>query len=571
MAISLFGYSFQRKPKLPIPETFTPKDNDDGAVVISAAGAYGTYVDLDGTVRSEAELINRYKEMALHPEIDAAADEIVNEAINTEEQEVVKLNLDDLDQPKKVKDAIEECFNDVVRLLDFRNNAYNIFKKWYIDGRLYFHAIIDKEHPEEGIQELRYIDPRKIRKVREVVKKNVRGGEAVTNDSLMQEDKNEYYIYNEKGFNTGSGRPVGPATTGLKIARDTIIHAVSGLTDVNGTMVLSYLHKAIKALNQLRTLEDANVIYCLSRAPERRVWYIDVGNLPKMKAEQYVRDIMVKHKNRLIYDSASGEVRDDRKFMTMLEDYWLPRRGDGKGTQVETLPAGQNMGEMENVKYFQRKLYASLHVPLGRLYQDDMYSMGQDLSAGISREEIKFGKFIGRLRNQFSKLFISTLEKQIVLKHIMTIEDFQRNVVPYLRFVFTKDNFFMEMKDNQVLLQRIDVAHQMADLVGRYYSNEWIIKNVLKQSDEEMEKMRQEISEEMMDPIYNPPMPMEGGPGDDQGMEDGNQEMEPSPEASDQLQRAKQAYDMIGGSKAGSQKMIPNYKKANQIISKNAG
>ncbi len=572
MAFQLFGWSFgQTAATPPEPITFTPKDNDDGAIVVAAAGAYGTYLDLDGTVRTEAELINRYREMSLHPEIDSAADEIVNEAINTEDQELVKLNLDDLKQPQNVKKAIEECFEDVLNLLDFRGNAYNIFKRWYIDGRLYFHAIIDEKDATAGIKELRYIDPRKIRKVREVIKKSLRGGEAINGDIVYVQTKNEYYIYNEKGFNTGSGRPVGPATTGMKIAADTIVQSVSGLTDVNGLMVLGYLHKAIKALNQLRTLEDANVIYCLSRAPERRVWYIDVGNLPKMKAEQYVRDIMTKHKNRLIYDASSGTIRDDRKFMTMLEDYWLPRREGNKGTEVETLPAGQNCGEMSNVEYFLKRLYAALHVPVSRLNSEDMFTMGQDLSAGISREEIKFGKFIGRLRHQFCKLFLTILCKQMVLKQIITQEDFKK-LAPFIRFDFTKDNYFMEIKENQVLLSRINVIHNMMDLIGRYYSNEWVQKNVLHFSDEDIERMQKQIVEEMANPIYNPPNEMDaesakndneegGGPGGESG-----KPQEVPPEAQSQLAKAQSVYQLLQKNKPDK---TPDFRKAGRALAKN--
>ena len=338
----LFGFEFRRKKEQEqqLPSFAPPKDSDDGAVVVSAGGAFGTYVDLDGTVRSEAELVTKYREMSLQPECDSAVDEIVNESIAIDEDRVVEINLEDVKVNDNIKKVIREEFDTCLKILEFNRFAYEIYRRWYIDGRLYYHVVIDEKAPQEGIKELRYIDPRKIRKVREVQKKKVQANNP--GDAVVTKTVNEYFIFNDKGFNFGN-KAVGPSTTGLKIAKDSILHVVSGLTDNQGTMVLSYLHKAIKPLNQLRTLEDALVIYRLARAPERRIWYIDVGNLPKMKAEQYVRDIMVKHKNRLIYDAQTGDIRDDRKFMTMLEDYWLPRREGGRGTEVTTLPGGQTL------------------------------------------------------------------------------------------------------------------------------------------------------------------------------------------------------------------------------------
>lgn len=504
VAAQLFGWLFRRQEtdvtKLE-PPSFAPREHDDGAIQVTASGAFGTYVDLDGTVRTEAELISRYRDMTTHPEIDMAIDEIINEAISTDEIKVVKIILDGLDFPDKVKSAFSECFDDVLRLLDFNNYAYNIFRRWYIDGRLYFHTILYEDDPKKGIKELRYVDPRKIRKVREVVKQKVPGGIALGGEAVVSQTKNEYYIYNDKGFNIGN-KPTGPNATGLRIAKDAICYCTSGLTDGAGSMVLSFLHKAIKPLNQLRTLEDAVVIYRLSRAPERRVWYIDIGNLPKMKAEQYVRDIMVKHKNRLVYDSSTGNVRDDRKFLTMLEDYWLPRREGGRGTQVETLPGGENLGQMEDVFYFQKRLYVSLHVPINRLDPNNQYNVG--LATEITRDEIKFGKFIARMRNRFSMLFIKLMEKQVVLKQIMTIEDFQK-VAGYLRFEFAHDNFFVEMKDAMVMQNRFNMGTLVEPFVGKYYSNMWVRKNIFQQTDEEIEKMDEQIIEELQDPLYNPP------------------------------------------------------------------
>lgn len=518
IAHRLFGWAFRRVSDQDInkvePPSFAPKEHDDGSIVVTASGAFGTYVDLDGTVRTEAELISRYRDMSLHPEIDAAIDECVNEAISVDEDNVVKIVLDKLDFPDKVKNEIERAFQDVLRLLDFQNHAYSLMRRWFIDGRLYFHTIIDEEETTNGIRELRYIDPRKIRKVREIVRKRVPGGIALGAEAVVTQTKNEYFIYNDKGFNIGN-KPTGPNATGLRIAKDAICYVTSGLTDTAGSMVLSFLHKAIKPLQQLRTLEDAVVIYRISRAPERRVWYIDVGNLPKMKAEQYVRDIMVKHKNRLVYDASTGQVRDDRRFMTMLDDYWLPRREGGKGTEVDVLPGGQNLGQMEDVLYFQKRLYASLHVPLNRLDPNNQFNIG--VATEITRDEVKFGKFISRMRARFSLLFIKLLEKQIVLKGVMALEDWNK-IAPYLRFDFIHDNFFIEMKNSMVYNNRFTLATAATPFIGKYFSNEWIRKKIFMQTDEEIEEIDKQIVEELSDPIYSP---LIGGPGEG---EEGEQE-----------------------------------------------
>jgi hypothetical protein len=499
---SLFGFEFKRKDQnLDSAPSFAPKEVDDGAVVIAASGAYGTYVDLDGTVRTEAELVTKYREMSLHPEIDTAVDEIVNESIDIDENEIVSLNLDNIQISDKLKRVISEEFINVLNILNFRKKAYEIFRRWYIDGRIYYHVVIDEKNTKDGIKELRYVDPRKIRKVREITKKSVPGG--VSGEALVPKTQNEYYLFNDKGFNYGN-KAVGPSTTGMKIAKDSILYVTSGLTDTQGTMVLSYLHKAIKSLNQLRTLEDALVIYRLSRAPERRIWYIDVGNLPKMKAEQYVRDIMVKHKNRLIYDGNTGEIRDDRKFMTMLEDYWLPRREGGRGTEVTTLPGGQTLGEMDDVLYFQKKLYQTLNVPVNRLNSDALFSMGR--ATEITRDEVKFSKFITRLRGRFSSLFTNVLEKQLVLKGIVSIEDWE-NISADIKYDYARDNYFTELKDADILQNRVNLMSTMisSQMIGTYYSHEWARKNVLQQSENTIKEMDQQIDEEMTDPRWNPP------------------------------------------------------------------
>ena len=496
----LFGWAFQRQqPDVERP-SFTPREEGDGALTVAPAGAYGTYLDLNGTVRTEAELITRYRDMTLQPECDAAIDEIVNESIAIDEEDPVKIVLDDLNQPAAVKKQIEAAFGNVLQLYNFKQTGYDLFKRWYIDGRLYFHVIIDPANPDQGIQELRYIDPRKIRKVREVVKKRVRGGaDAVAGDAVITQVVNEYYIYTDKGFGITS-KVAGPqSTSGLKIAKDAIIYVTSGITDALGSMVLSYLHKAIKPLNQLRMLEDASIIYRLSRAPERRVWYIDIGNLPKMKAEQYVRDIMIKHKNRLIYDSSTGNLVDDRKMMTMLEDYWLPQR-DGKGTKVDTLPPGTNFNQIDDIFFFQKKLYNSLNVPVNRINAED--DAVEVVATAISRAEIKFGKFIKRLQTRFAHIFTKALERQLVLKKVMSLEDFNRISRNFL-YEFAADNEFLEMKENQILTARTQLVMGMIPLIGRFYSNLWVRKNILHQTDEDIEEIDDEIAEETMDPQYN--------------------------------------------------------------------
>ena len=417
---SLFGFSISRdkgEEDQKTQQSFTPPTNDDGALTITSAAYYGTYVDLDGTAKNEVELISRYREMAMQPEIESAIDDIINEAIcQDDDGKNIKIVLDNLKQPEKIKDAIRAEFGNVLRILNYNNMAHDIFRRYYVDGRLYYHIIIDRENPMQGIRELRYIDPRKLRKVREVKKKkDERTGVEVMNVI------NEYYIFNDKVV-SGSSSNFGPV--GVRITTDSIISVVSGLMDSRRAVVLSYLHKAIKPLNQLRMIEDATVIYRISRAPERRIFYIDVGNLPKLKAEQYLRDIMVKYKNKLVYDANTGEVRDDRKFLSMMEDFWLPRREGGKGTEIATLPGGQNLGELEDVKYFEKKLYKALNVPVSRLNPDSSgFSMGR--TNEITRDELKFAKFVDRMRNKFSDLFDQALRVQCVLKGICTDDEYK--------------------------------------------------------------------------------------------------------------------------------------------------
>jgi hypothetical protein len=487
---SLFGFTIARnkdEAEGAVQQSFSPPSNDDGALTITSAAYYGTYVDLDGTAKNEVELISRYREMAMQPEIESAIDDIVNEAIVQDDTgKIIEIVLDELQQPEKIKKAIKAEFNQVLRMLNYKNMAQDIFRRYYIDGRMYYHIIIDRENPTAGIKELRYIDPRKLRKVREMKKqKDQRTGADVM--TVV----NEYYIYNDK-VSTGAAQNFGPI--GVRITTDSIISVVSGLMDSRRAVVLSYLHKAIKPLNQLRMIEDATVIYRISRAPERRIFYIDVGNLPKLKAEQYLRDIMVKYKNKLVYDANTGEIRDDRKHMSMMEDFWLPRREGGKGTEITTLPGGQNLGELEDVKYFQKKLYASLNVPVSRLNPDQNgFSLGR--SSEITRDELKFSKFVDRQRNKFSDLFDQALRVQCVLKGICTAEEwdiFKENI----HFDYIKDNNFSELKEAELITNRLQVLASVDPYTGRYFSDAWIQRNVLRLNQDEIKQMNKEIEEE---------------------------------------------------------------------------
>ena len=576
----LFGFVFKRKDKEENRPSFVSKQTDDGAMSITTAGgSYGTYVDLDGTVRSEAEMVTKYRQMALNPECDSAVDEIVNESISYDEDNIVDVNLDDINLSDNIKNIIRQEFKNCLNILEFNKYAYDIYRRWYIDGRLYYHVIIDKTKPNEGIKELRYIDPRKIRKVREVQKTPTKTNNNAY-DAFVAKTMKEYYIYNDRGFNFND-KVVGPATTGLKVSPDSIIHTVSGLTDTNGSMVLSYLHKAIKPLNQLSTLEDATVIYRISRAPERRIWYIDVGNLPKMKAEQYVREIMVKHKNRLIYDAASGEVRDDRKFMTMLEDYWLPRREGGRGTEVTTLPGGQNLGEMEDVLYFQKKFLQALNVPVDRLAPETAFSVGR--ATQITRDEVKFGKFIIRLRSRFSHLFLTLLEKQLILKGILTVDEWN-SLSPLIKFRFAKDNYFTELKNAEIIQNRLSVADSFQNYAGKYYSHYYIRKNVLRQSEEDIKEQDAYINQEgkLQDPRWVNPLIVQNK----QALQQQDQSQEQPTDdkfshlddteknkAQDRLQKVRQAQILVKQleSKKGNRSMQDEakYKSALQVVAKN--
>ena len=541
---SLFGFTIARdkaESDQSAQQSFTSPANEDGALTIQSAAYYGTYVDLDGTAKNEVELISRYREMAMQPEIESAIDDIVNEAIvKDDDGQVTNIVLDNLNQPEKIKKAIKEEFQNILRILNYNNMAHDIFRRYYIDGRLYYNVLIDKENPIAGIKELRYIDPRKLRKVREIKKKKDERTGAEIIDVY-----NEYYIYNDKVV-TGSSSNYGPV--GVRITLDSIVSVVSGLMDSRRAVVLSYLHKAIKPLNQLRMIEDATVIYRISRAPERRIFYIDVGNLPKLKAEQYLRDIMVKYKNKLVYDANTGEVRDDRKFLSMMEDFWLPRREGGKGTEITTLPGGQNLGELEDVKYFQKKLYQSLSVPISRLEPNQGFSIGR--TAEVTRDELKFAKFVDRVRNKFSDIFDQALRVQCVLKGICTNEEwslFKENI----HYDFIKDNNFSELKEAELMTNRLQLLSSVDPYTGRYFSQAWIQRNVLRLNDDDIKNMQKEIDDEkeaglglpvgVMNDVAQQTM-MSQVPAQPQNPDDQEHQMDMQQQAADQaLQQAKAA------------------------------
>ena len=494
-SIKLFGFTIGNKDivqnEKPEQASFTLPTAalDDGAVTITQNAHYGTYVDLEGSVRNELELITRYREMANHPECDMAIMEIVDEAItHSKDNKVVDIVLDKLKQPERIKKLITEEFGNVLRMLNFQNLGGDIFRRWYIDGRMYFQVLVNDKNPKEGIQELRYTDPRKIRKVREIKK----GRDPKTGAEIILSIA-EYYVFNDRG--TVTQTYTAGTNQGLKIAPDSILNVNSGLMDAKNTFVISYLHKAIKALNQLRMIEDAVVIYRLSRAPERRIFYIDVGNLPKGKAEQYMRDIMIKYRNKMVYDANTGELRDDRKHLSMLEDFWLPRREGGKGTEITTLPAGQNLGQMDDVLYFQKKLLQSMSVPYSRLEPQGGGMVGIGRSTEVTRDELKFNKFIEKLRNKFSQIFDDALKIQLSLKGICTVEEWEE-FKEYITYDFKKDNNFTEMREAELLRERLSTLNMVDPYVGRYFSAEWVKKNVLRLTDEEIEELNKQIESE---------------------------------------------------------------------------
>ena len=527
--MKLFGFEITRvkdEEQAELP-SFAAPVREDGAVNVEAGGIYGQYVDLDGTIRTEAELVTKYRQMMQQPEIEKAVNEIVNEAIVDDDgvDNIVAMTMEDLELPQRVKNIVQEEYENVLNLLDFEHDAHEIFKRWYVDGRSYYHVIIDPKKPDEGIKELRYVDPRKIRKVRENRKKK----DSET-DIVMTQIAAEYYMFSEKGFSTGtrSADNLGGAS-GIKIAKDSIIHCPSGLMDENNTTVVSHLHNGIKPLNQLRALEDATLVYHLSRAPERRVFYVDVGQLPPAKAEQHVQALMTRHKNRISYNSQTGEMMDQRKHINMLEDYYLPRRDGGKGTEISVLQGGTQLPDLlQSVEYFQDRLYRSLHVPLTRMKPDSVYNLGR--ATEITRDEVNFGKFIDRLRGKFIMLIKDALYKQLILKNIITPEDWDINIKQDVKFNWARDNYFSELKDLEIMNDRLIRMRDAEDIAGKYISHEYIRRHILQQSDEDMKEMDEQIESEMKDPKYNPqPQQQQDGPvGGDSGDEE--QQQEPLPQ-----------------------------------------
>ena len=495
----LFGFSIDDSYKKPSPSVVSPvpKNNEDGADYYLASGFYGQYLDVEGVFKTEYDLIRRYREMSLHPEVDSAIEDILCEAIVADQNDSpIQIDLDNLKVGDKVKDIIRNEFQYIKEMLDFDKKAHEIFRNWYVDGRIYYHKVIDLEKPEEGIKELRYIDALKIKYVREQKKKG--GANAIqytpgnnpgaSNDPLNAdfEGLSEYFIYTPHSYQKnqyGSVAVTGQQKDAVKFAKDAIAYCTSGLVDRNKQTVLSYLQKSIKALNQLRMIEDSLVIYRLSRAPERRIFYIDVGNLPKAKAEQYLREVMARYRNKLTYDANTGEIRDDKKYMSMMEDFWLPRREGGRGTEISTLPGGQNLGELTDVEYFQKKLYRSLNVPESRMADNSGFSLGR--SSEILRDELKFTKFVGRMRKRFSNLFHDILKTQLILKNVITPEEWE-TMSDHIQYDFLYDNHFAELKEAELMQERLGLLATADPYIGKYYSVDYIRRKILRQTDTEL-------------------------------------------------------------------------------------
>ena len=523
----LFGFSIEdSEPLSPSAVSPIPPSDEDGVDHYMSSGFFGSYVDLEGVYRTEFELIKRYREMALHPEADSAIEDIVNEAIVSDLNDApVQIDLDNLNASDGIKKRIREEFKFVIDLLDFDRKCHEIYRNWYIDGRIYYHKIIDLKNPHEGIQEVRYIDAMKMRYVRKEKKIANDDRSIVSNAQLtgagrenpMQElpfpQLEEYFIYNPKAAYPTNNVASSGASAGIKIAKDAITYVTSGLVDRNKGNCLSYLHKAIKSLNQLRMIEDSLVIYRLSRAPERRIFYIDVGNLPKIKAEQYLRDVMMRYRNKLVYDASTGEIRDDKKYMAMLEDFWLPRREGGRGTEITTLPGGQNLGEITDIEYFKKKLYRSLNVPPSRMDGEGGFNLGR--SSEILRDELKFTKFVGRLRKRFSHLFLDMLKTQLLLKNIVTPEDWEI-MSEHIQFDYLYDNHFSELKETELFTERLNAAAQAEPYVGRYFSQDYVRRKLLRQTEEEIMEQDKIMEKEIADgTIPDPNMaidPMTGQP-----------------------------------------------------------
>ena len=492
--MELFGLEIKRKQGDETKaQSFVPPQNDGSVIEIgkdhgmggfaATGGVIGQYVDMEGGVKNEADLVTRYRTMSLVPECDAAIEDKVNEAISSNDLDApVSINLDRVTHfSDSTKEKIRKEFDEVLSLLGFRELSHDIFRKWYVDGRLYYHKMVDSKNTKVGVQGLRPIDPQKIRKIREVDKKK----DPKTGVEVVKKI-DEYYLFNEQGFDK-SGNNTGQT---VRISPDAVTHITSGLLDYNQKVVVGYLHKAMKSVNQLRMLEDALVIYRISRAPERRIFYIDVGNLPKARAEQYLKEVQTSYRNKLVYNADTGEIKDDRKHMNMLEDFWLPRREGGRGTEISTLPGGQNLGEIEDILYFQKKLYKSLNVPISRLETETAFAIGR--ATEISRDEVKFSRFIDRLRIKFSRLFDDILKTQLLLKNIVTEDDWKKSK-EYVSYDFQKDGHFVELKEAEILRERVNTLEQLDQFVGKYYSEDWIRKNVLRQSEAEIAQMSKEM------------------------------------------------------------------------------
>ena len=479
----LFGFKITRAKDE--GESFTLPTSDDGTIEVAGGGFFSSVLDTDGRDKTENDLIRRYRDIAIQPECDSAIEDIVSEGIASNEYDApVALRLDRLEYSTKVKKRIHEEFDRVLQLLDFNVKGHDIFRRWYVDGRIYYHKVIDKKDPRKGITELRYIDPRKIKKVREVIKDRP---DPVTGIDKRKQTL-EYYLYNEK-VTDNSATP----QTALKITKDSVAFCPSGLVDQTKGTVLSYLHKAIKPVNQLRMIEDALVIYRISRAPERRIFYIDVGNLPKIKAEQYLKDVMSRYRNKLVYDASTGEIRDDRNHMSMLEDFWLPRREGGRGTEITTLPGGSNLGEIDDIVYFQRKLYRSLNVPISRMEAEQSFSLGR--STEITRDELKFSKFVQRLRKKFAALFHDILRTQLVLTGVIAEEEWD-TIKEHIQYDFLQDGHFAELRDTEILRERVEMLGQVEPYVGNFFSKAWVRKHILHQTQDEIDEIEKEIEAE---------------------------------------------------------------------------
>ena len=536
---NLFGFSIEdNEPVSPTTVSPVPPSNEDGVDHYLSSGFFGSYVDIEGVYRTEFDLIKRYREMALHPECDSAIEDIVNEAIVSDTNDSpVEIELSNLNASDGIKKKIRDEFKYILELLDFDRKSHEIYRNWYIDGRLYYHKVIDMKNPTEGIQELRYIDAMKMRYVRKQKKSKediYRLGNVAKDNPMEYEfpQLEEYFIYNPKT----SYPTTNPATMGghggIKMTKDAITYCTSGLVDRNKGSTLSYLHKAIKSLNQLRMIEDSLVIYRLSRAPERRIFYIDVGNLPKVKAEQYLRDVMMRYRNKLVYDANTGEIRDDKKYMSMLEDFWLPRREGGRGTEISTLPGGQNLGEITDIEYFKKKLYRSLNVPSSRMDGEGGFNLGR--SSEILRDEVKFSKFVARLRKRFSYMFNDMLKTQLILKNIITPEDW--NIMEeHIQYDFLYDNHFAELKDTELLTERLTMVQTAEPYVGKYFSQDYLRRNILRQTDQEIIEQDKLIKKEIDSGIIPDPAtidPETGMPFQDPSMDFGKPVMEPEVDGS---------------------------------------